>query len=138
MDMKEATPYSKWGMLAAAGMPEDLLLGIFTGGYDDLQGCTENAPDIPTYGLLIELYHFACDNSSVLKLKVNRALKILVDALFPLCSVSRADHLESMIKGLWLSLESMTEDEQVLHLQKQWIPQPRCCRVGGGYILYIC
>ena len=86
--------------------------------------CTENILDVSTYGILIELYHFGCDNSSALKLKVNRLLKVLVDTLFPLCSVTRADRLERRIKGLCLPLESMSKEAQALYLQKQWIPQP--------------
>jgi len=103
----KATPYSKWGKFEVVGITEHLLLGIFANDEpEDVLKCTENLPDVPIYGLLIELYHFACDNSSVLKLKVNHLLKVLVDTLFPLCSVSWADHLERRIKGLCLPLES--------------------------------
>ena len=91
---------------------------------EDVLKCTENIPDVPTYGILIKLYHFACDNTSALKLKVNCLLKVLVDTLFPLCSVTRADRLERRIKGLCLPLESMFKEAQALYLQKQWIPQP--------------
>lgn len=123
--MKKAIPYSKWGMLEAVGITEHLLLGIFTNDEsENVLKCTGNVPDVPTYGLLIELYHFACDNSSVLKLKVNRLLKVLVDTLFPLCSVSRADRLERRIKGLYFPLESMSKEAQALYLQKHWMPQP--------------
>lgn len=123
--MKKKTLYSKWGMLEAVGITEHLLLGIFANDEsEDVLKCTENIPDVPTYGILIELYHFASDNSSALKLKVNRLLKVLVDTLFPLCSVTRADRLERRIKGLCLPLDSMSEEAQALYLQKQWIPQP--------------
>ena len=70
--MKKKTLYSKWGMLEAVGITEHLLLGIFANNVsENVLKCTENISDVPTYGILIELYHFACDNSSVLKLKVN-------------------------------------------------------------------
>ena len=97
--MKKASPYGKWGMLEAIGITEYLLLGICANDEcEDVLKCTENVPDVPTYGLLIELYHFACENSSVLKLKVNHLLKVLVDTLFPLCTVSRADRLKEESK----------------------------------------
>ena len=125
MAMRKATPYSKSGMLEAVGITEDLLLGIFANDEsEDVVKCTENVSDVPTYGLLIELYHFACDNSSVVKLKVNRLLEVLVNTLFPLCSVSRADRLERRIKGLCFPLKSMSKETQALYLQKHWKPQP--------------
>ena len=123
--MKKKALYSKWGMLEAVGITGHLFLGIFANDEsEDVLKCTENIPDVPTYGILIELYHFACDNSSALKLKVNRLFKVLVDTLFPLCSVTQADYLEIRIKGLCLPLESMSKEAQALYLQKQWIPQP--------------
>ena len=98
MVMNKASSCSKWGILEAIGITEYLLLDIFANDEsEDVLKCAENVPDIPTYGLLIELYHFACDNSSILKLKVNRLLKVLVDTLFPRCTVSQADHLKRRV-----------------------------------------
>ena len=112
-------------MLEAIGITEYLLLGISANDESkDVLKCTENVLDVPTYGLLIEFYHFACDNSSMLKLKCNRLLKVFVGTLFPLCTVSWADRLERRIKSLCLPLESMSKEAQALHLQKHWMPQP--------------
>ena len=123
MAMKKAIPYNKWGMLEAVGITEHLLLGIFANDEsEDVPKYTDNIPHVPTYGLLIELYYFACNNSSVLKLKVNRILKVLIDTLFVLCSVSRVDRLERRIKGLCFPLESMSKEPQALYLQKHWMP----------------
>ena len=130
--------YSKWGMLEAVGITEHVLLCILANSgsnhdqTDDILKCKKNVPEVPTYGLLIELYYFARDVSLVLKRKVNRLLKVLVDTLFPLCSVSRADRLERRIRSLLSCLDSMSKEEQVLHLQKQWIPQPT--GKYGGYV----
>ena len=129
MDIKKL--YSKWGKLEEVGITEQLLFDVFTNDESNFESnqmmCTklpENLPDVPTYGLLIELYDFACEHSADLKLKVNHILKVLVDTLFPECSVSRADRLERRIKGLCDPLHSMSKDEQAVYLQKQWMLQP--------------
>ena len=80
---------SKWGLLEAAGITEDLLLKIVTTSEAEHPQSWANIT--PTYGILVELYFFANDVASGLHQRPNRILKSLVDALFPQCSVSRAD-----------------------------------------------
>jgi len=85
----------------------------------DVQKCTRYSNFYPSHWT----HHFACDNSSVLKLKVNRVLKILADALFPLCFVSWVDRLESRIKGLGCLLSPCLKMNKFCIYKKQWIPQ---------------
>ena len=81
-------------------------------------------PDSPSYGVLFELLDFSRSNAKLLKSKPNRILKCLVDTLFPLCSVSRADRLEKRIETLMQPVIKLsTEEEQVEYLQQKWKPQ---------------
>ena len=116
-----------WGILEEAGITEQFLSDMFTNDESNQLICREsflNIPDVPTYGILIELYKFACEHAADFKLEVNRILKVLIDTMFPVCSVSQADRLERRIKGFCVPLDSMTQDEQVVYLQTQWTPQP--------------
>ena len=77
--------------LEEAGITEQFLSDMFTNDESNQLICREsflNIPDVPTYGILIELYNFACEHAADFKLKVNRILKALVDTMSPVCSVS--------------------------------------------------
>ena len=86
--------FSKWGLLEAAGITEDLLLANSTKASNVCYELTTG----PTHGILIELYHFASITASTLQQRPNRVLKLLVETLFPQCKVSWADRLERRIK----------------------------------------
>lgn len=116
------TKYSKWGMLDSVGLTEDMLLSILLN--NSVVGL--NVPDIeaPTYGVLMELYQYTSDVSDKLERKQNRLLKLLVDTLFPMCSIGRADRLERKIASFCSLYQQMPIEERVLFLQTQWRPQP--------------
>jgi hypothetical protein len=102
--------------------PEDLMLMI-TGRHDDnvisASGCSS---EWPTFRTLSEILEFANKNSSILKLRRNRILKLLLDKLFPHCTISRADRLERRILELF---DDIPKDEnlQMKYLEQQWKPQ---------------
>ena len=143
--------FSKWGLLEAAGITEDLLLTILANSTKTSDVCYELITR-PTHGILIELYHFAslvhrlpdlfqCTRvekdrgawgrgyhfasitASTLQQRPNRVLKLLVETLFPQCKVSRADRLERRIKCFDHQLDSIASEEQDDYLQKEWTPQ---------------
>ena len=59
------------------------------------------------------------------KARANTMLKYLIDKLFPLCSVSRADRLKRRIDQLLAPLSSLSDDNETnLFLRKTWKPQP--------------
>ncbi len=111
------TKYSKWGMLDSVGLTEDMLLSILLN--NSVVGL--NVPDIeaPTYGVLMELYQYTSDVSDKLERKQNRLLKLLVDTLFPMCSIGRADRGK-----LHHFVVYINRCQRVLFLQTQWRPQP--------------
>ena len=114
--------FSKWGLLKAAGITEDLLLTILANSTKASDVCYELATG-PTHGILIELYHFASITASTLQRRPNQVLKLLVETLFPQCKVSRADRLERRIKCFDRQLDSIASEEQDDYLQKEWTPQ---------------
>ena len=114
--------FSKWGLLEAAGITEDLLLTILANSTKTSDVCYELTTR-PTHGILIELYHFASITASTLQRRPNRVLKLLVETLFPQCKVSRADRLERRIKCFDHQLDSIASEEQDNYLQKEWTPQ---------------
>ena len=57
--------FSKWGLLEAAGITEDLLLTILANSTKASDVCYELTTG-PTRGILIELYHFASITASIL------------------------------------------------------------------------
>ena len=117
------------GMLDAIGLTEDVLCEVLTGSAD--HSILANLEDTPSYCVLIELYFFCVQYSSLSKLKLNIVLKKCVDALFPSCTVSRADRLERRVRGFCVAIDSMPEPEKLLFLQKHWRPQP----TGSYYML---
>ena len=120
--MSTESDYSKWGMLEALGITEDMLRSII------VNNSVEYVPaidcDAPTYGVIMVLYHFTQSVFKEFKRKQNRLLKLLVDTLFPMFTISRADRLERKIRALCLSYESMVTEERKTYLQTQWRPQP--------------
>lgn len=111
-------------MLGEIGLTDDVLREVVLN--DSMPAVYDSAslPDLPSHGILIELYHFCQRFSALSKLKVNIILKKCIDVLFPSCVVSRADRLERRIRGFCLSVESMSKQDLVLFLPKQWRPQP--------------
>lgn len=89
-------------------------------------------PDAPSYSMLLELLEFAENIASSVQSRsratrartCRKVLKLLVDLLFPLCSISRADKLEKRIRSLLLPLHSLSENDKEAFLQKIWKPQP--------------
>ena len=118
--------FSKWGMLKSLGITEDMLLSITMSGHIAADHVDCSLPDIeaPSYGALMELYYFTQGIHKLLNRNQNRLLKLLVDNLFPAISISRSDRQERKLKGMCDSYCSMPAEEQVLHLQKCWRPQP--------------
>ena len=114
--------FSKWGLLEASGITEDLLLTILANSTKASDVCYELTTG-PTHGILIELYHFASITASTLQRRPNQVLKLLVETLFPQCKVSRADRLEKRIKCFDRQLDSIASEEQDDYLQKEWTPQ---------------
>ena len=118
-----AGDYPSWGMLNAIGLSDAVLHEVILNDLvEDPVLC--NLPDLPSHGVLMELYYFCLQFSSVEKMKVNVILKKCVDFLFPSCVVSRADRLECRVQGFCVAFKSMSKQEQVLYLQKHWRPQP--------------
>ena len=122
MAASKPSSFSKWGLLEAAGITEDLLLTILANSTKASDVCYKLTTG-PTHGILIELYHFACITSSTLQRRPNRVLKLLVETLFPQCKVSRADRLERRIKCFDRQLDSIASEEQDDYLHKEWTPQ---------------
>ena len=83
----------QWRSLKEMGLSEGHLLSVIIRGEvpDHLQ---DSDLEAPTYGTVIELYHFANEFASSLHRRPNRILKSLMDTLFPNFSISRADRLE--------------------------------------------
>ena len=106
--------------LHRAGITENMLQEIIANGATT----SPISNDAPTYGILIELYHFSHSVAKALKCRPNRVLKLLVDSLFPHCVVSRADRLERRIQAIYLSVERLSKDEIPEYLCRQWMPQP--------------
>ena len=133
--MSEECP--NWGMLDEIGLTDDVLREVVVNdslpvNYSD----SSSLPDLPSHGILIELYYFCQRFSALSKSKVNFILKKCIDVLFPSCVVSRADRLERRIRGLCLSVESMSKQDLVLFLQKHWRPQPTgTCTTTRAYKL---
>ena len=117
--------FSKWGLLETAGLNEGILLSILAnGGNEASEECQyPQVTTVPTCGILIELYHFASTIACTLRRRPNRVLKLLVETLFPLCKVSRADRLERRIKQFCNQLDSIENEEQDDYLQMEWTPQ---------------
>ena len=97
MVASKLSSFSKWGLLEAAAISEDLLLTILANGAKASDVCYKLTTG-PTQGILIELYHFASITANTLQQRPNRVLKLLVETLFPQRKVSRADRLERRIK----------------------------------------
>ena len=114
--------FSKWGLLEAAGISEDVLLTILANGTEASELCNKLGA-IPTRGILIELRLFANAMASTLQRRPNRVLKLLVETLFPQCKISRADRLERRIKHFHDQLDSLAFEDQEDHLYMEWIPQ---------------
>ena len=100
--MSEECP--NWGMLDEIGLTDDVLREVVVNdslpvNYSD----SSSLPDLPSHGILIELYYFCQRFSALSKSKVNFILKKCIDVLFPLCVVSQADRLERRIQDLCLS-----------------------------------
>ena len=117
--------------LHAIGLNTDLLQSILTEEIPQQVDIHVHVPEHPSYGVLLELMTFsanyAVSGSSKPKIRIRNAiLKTLIDKLFPVCSVSRADRLARRIKQLLLPLESFSnhDDEKVIFLNKTWRPQP--------------
>ena len=130
----------QWRSLKEIGLFEDHLLSVLIRGEvpDHLQ---DSDPEAPTYGTVIELYHFANEFASSLHRRPNRILKSLMDTLFPNFSISRADRLERRVKSLCTNLESMTKEELDEYLDRRWIPQPTgrfCCMHNFVHSLPFC
>ena len=104
--------------LHRAGITKDMLKEIITNGAIT----SILSDDAPTYGILIELYHFSHSVAKTLKYRPNRVLKLLVDSLFPRCVVSRADKLERRVQAICLSVEKLSKDEIPEYLCRQWMP----------------
>ena len=102
----------QWRSLKEIGLSEDHLLSVLIRGeVPDQYRLQHSDPEAPTYGTVIELYHFANEFASSLHRRPNRILKSLVDTLFPNFSISRADRLERRVKRLCTNLASMTKEE---------------------------
>lgn len=113
------TSFSKWRLLEAAGTTEDLLLTILANSTKASE-ISYKLTAGPTRGIL---YNFASVTASTLQRRPNRALKLLVETMFPQCKVSRADRLERRIKSFERQLDSISSEEQDDYLQKEWTPQ---------------
>ena len=130
----------QWRSLKEMGLSEGHLLSVIIRGEvpDHLQ---DSDLEAPTYGTVIELYHFANEFASSLHRRPNRILKSLMDTLFPNFSISRADRLERRVKSLCTNLESMTKEELDEYLDRRWIPQPTgtfCCIHNFVHSLSFC
>ena len=112
---------TKMEWLIKAGITEAMLLEIVANGSTTLPKCIPLTA--PTYGILIELYHFSHTVADTLKRRPNRVLKLLVDFLFPFCAVSRADRLERRVQNMHRSLESLSKEQIPDFLCTQWMPK---------------
>ena len=132
----------QWRSLKEIGLSEDHLLSVLIRGeVPDQYRLQHSDPEAPTYGTVIELYHFANEFASSLHRRPNRILKSLVDTLFPNFSISRADRLERRVKRLCTNLASMTKEELDEYLDRRWIPQPTgrfCCMHNILFTVYHC
>ncbi len=76
----------------------------------------------PSYGILIGLHYYSIKACRSLHYKKpNRVLKKLVDYLFPLCTISRADRLERKINSLLLKAQTVENLNE--YLRTEWKPQ---------------
>lgn len=115
--------------LHAIGITNDLLTDI-TLEQTEIQ--LPELPEVPSYGILLELirfseaYRYVDGTKKISKPKAaNAILQKLINKMFPLCSVTRADRLGRTIRNLLTPLESFSnDDEKVAFLMKTWRPQP--------------
>ena len=130
-----ASSCSRWGILNEIGITEDDLLNILVRG--DCSAVNKLHGDIPTYGLVIELFYFADEVAESLHRRPNRILKCLLDTLYPQFSISRADRLERRVRTLCAPLERMAKEEMDEYLRNKWMPQPTGKLLFGVCILHV-
>ena len=128
------------------GVTEGMLMDIAAKGTTTTvhTSCHISHHVAPTYSVLIELYLFAKSIAESVNRRPYRVLKLLVDSLFPQCSISRADRLERLVQNLRYQLKTLKAEQVPEYLQKQWRPQatgmhliPHCAVHCNNYMLCV-